>query len=542
VNVVDSWPDDPRNLLPSFTNYGFDLGTFEQWSIRHDRAPWSLLIKNDPLAEGGKAMFFEEWDLGVCIVSPNFTAVAGSSYEARFYRPGGVSSCKAIVIAGSTPTDINIPLGHDHLAEVSVSSSAGYVTTQIDLTPFAGQVIRVGFFGGNLQADYAKVFAPLTSPDTQAPVITLIGSNPLEAYKGATFTDPRATVSDNVDAMRTITGSGSVDTGTVGFYTLTYTATDAAGNLALPVTRTVNVVIDPAADEDGDGLTNAQELTLGTNPYQRDSDGDGVNDPVEIADGTNPNDGSSYNNLNKGLVAYYPFNGNANDESGSGNHCAVVNATLAPDRLGSANSAYHFNGISSLSQGSYLTTSSHNNLPTEKSDLTVNLWASVQQPIEGDWRVIFANKQLDSFQLGLGTDLYNTKRIQYHSSSGYPQISTDQLVWNDSQWYMITLTLKDGLVSFFRDGEKLASFNLTSYGYGNYAQGDSLNLTFGGRQDPPATLDHPWLGNLDGIRIYNRALSNAEVGQLYQNEAGTLDTDGDGLTDAWERGYGRYPW
>ncbi|NDB95355.1 MAG: DUF5011 domain-containing protein [Verrucomicrobia bacterium] len=299
-------------------------------------------------------------------------------------------------------------------------------------------------------------------------------------------------------------------------------------------------VLNPNGDEDGDGLTNGQELTLGTDPRNKDTDSDGVNDPVEIADGTNPNDPSSYSRLNKGLVAYYPFNGNANDESGSGNHCAVVNATLAPDRFGHPNSAYHFNGISSLSQGSYLTTSSHNNLPTGKSDLTVNLWASVQQPIEGDWRVIFANKQFDNFQLGLGTDLYNTKRIQYHSSSAYPQISTDQLVWNDSQWYMITLTLKDGLVSFFRDGEMLASFNLTSYGYGNYGSGDSLNLTFGGRQDPPSTLDHPWLGNLDGIRIYNRALSNVEVGQLYQNEAGTLDTDGDGLTDAWERGYGRY--
>ena len=144
-------------------------------------------------------MFFEEWDLGVCVVSPNFTALAGSYYEARFYRPGNVSSCKAIVIAGSTPTDINIPLGHDHLAEVSVSSSTGYVTTQIDLTPFAGQVIRVGFFGGNLRADYAKVFSSLTLPDTQAPVITLIGADPMEIFKGASFTDPGATVTDNVD-------------------------------------------------------------------------------------------------------------------------------------------------------------------------------------------------------------------------------------------------------------------------------------------------------------------------------------------------------
>ena len=119
-------------------------------------------------------------------------------------------------------------------------------------------------------------------PDTQAPLITLTGANPLEIYKGATFTDPGAMVTDNKDATRSITGSGTVNTATVGIYTLTYTATDAAGNLALPVTRTVNVVLDPTADEDGDGLTNGTEISGGTNPYQRDSDGDGVNDPVEI--------------------------------------------------------------------------------------------------------------------------------------------------------------------------------------------------------------------------------------------------------------------
>jgi hypothetical protein len=48
--------------------------------------------------------------------------------------------------------------------------------------------------------------------------------------------------------------------------------------------------------------------------------------------------------LNDGLVAYYPFNGNANDESGNGNHGTVHGATLTADRFGNANSAYKFNG------------------------------------------------------------------------------------------------------------------------------------------------------------------------------------------------------
>ncbi|NBT49194.1 MAG: DUF5011 domain-containing protein, partial [Actinobacteria bacterium] len=124
--------------------------------------------------------------------------------------------------------------------------------------------------------------------DTQSPVINLVGANPMDIYKGSAFTDPGATVTDNVDAARTITGSGSVDTATVGIYTLTYTATDAAGNLALPVTRTVNVVLDPSGDEDGDGISNSVELARSMNPYLRDTDGDGYFDGLEVYRGSDP--------------------------------------------------------------------------------------------------------------------------------------------------------------------------------------------------------------------------------------------------------------
>ena len=47
-------------------------------------------------------------------------------------------------------------------------------------------------------------------------------------------------------------------------------------------------------------------------------------------------------NLNQGLVAYYPFNGNGNDESGNGNHGTVYGATLTKDRFGNSESAYSF--------------------------------------------------------------------------------------------------------------------------------------------------------------------------------------------------------
>ena len=48
--------------------------------------------------------------------------------------------------------------------------------------------------------------------------------------------------------------------------------------------------------------------------------------------------------IDDGLVAYYPFDGDANDESGNGNHSTVNSAVLTTDRNGNQNNAYYFNG------------------------------------------------------------------------------------------------------------------------------------------------------------------------------------------------------
>ncbi|TGO02752.1 hypothetical protein PN36_19595 [Candidatus Thiomargarita nelsonii] len=54
--------------------------------------------------------------------------------------------------------------------------------------------------------------------------------------------------------------------------------------------------------------------------------------------------------LSDGLVAYYPFNGNAQDESGNGHHGTVYGAILVNDRFENIDSAYHFDGINDFIQ------------------------------------------------------------------------------------------------------------------------------------------------------------------------------------------------
>src|SRR3989304_3136484 len=93
------------------------------------------------------------------------------------------------------------------------------------------------------QAALRAIGAPpgVTPPDTTPPVITVNGANPVNINVGDAYVDAGATATDNVDKVVTVVTSGSVNTAIAGQYTLTYNARDAAGNAAIPKTRTVNV-------------------------------------------------------------------------------------------------------------------------------------------------------------------------------------------------------------------------------------------------------------------------------------------------------------
>ena len=84
-----------------------------------------------------------------------------------------------------------------------------------------------------------------TPKDTIAPVITLIGNTPLTHSIDTSYDDEGATANDATDGNVDVTMTGSVDSTIVNSYTLTYTATDTAGNKSTS-TRIVNVIDDVA--------------------------------------------------------------------------------------------------------------------------------------------------------------------------------------------------------------------------------------------------------------------------------------------------------
>jgi uncharacterized repeat protein (TIGR01451 family) len=78
--------------------------------------------------------------------------------------------------------------------------------------------------------------------DTTAPTIALNGASSMTVECHTGFTDPGATATDGCAGSFAATPSGTVDANTPGSYTITYTASDPAGNAGTPVSRTVNVV------------------------------------------------------------------------------------------------------------------------------------------------------------------------------------------------------------------------------------------------------------------------------------------------------------
>lgn len=147
----------------------------------------------------------------------------------------------AITIAhGSTYTDAGATAVDDTDGDITGNIS---VTGSVDTNVLGAHVLSydVSDAAGNAATTVTRT---VTVTDQAIPSITLNGTQSVTHEAGDTYTDAGATASDAVDGDLTgsISVSGSVDSATPGSYTLNYDVSDAAGNAAVTVTRTVNVV------------------------------------------------------------------------------------------------------------------------------------------------------------------------------------------------------------------------------------------------------------------------------------------------------------
>ncbi|MDB9724174.1 DUF5011 domain-containing protein, partial [Polaribacter sp.] len=136
----------------------------------------------------------------------------------------------------ATSNGISYTLNNDNIKFVSHGVYSVSIDSAKDLYGIDGGNIGSG---ENLVSSYEYLIT-----DNEIPIITLLGNNPVSIEVGATYADAGATALDNVDGNITpsIVVVNPVDTAIVGAYTITYNVSDVAGNAAVEVTRTVNVV------------------------------------------------------------------------------------------------------------------------------------------------------------------------------------------------------------------------------------------------------------------------------------------------------------
>jgi formylglycine-generating enzyme required for sulfatase activity len=244
-----------------------------------------------------------------------------------------------------------------------------------------------------------------------------------------------------------------------------------------------------------------------------DADGDGVNNYREAYDGTDPFDNKSFNPLSVGLVANYPFDGNAKDESGfnlDGRLEGVIQPAI--DKFNKSSSALKFDGSPAAVKIDHVI------LNIGQDAFSISSWficndvnLSPQTIFNTDPHtgigVSYVHPHLNGARFGwaigrVGEWIYSNPGVNLSESIG---------VWY--HWILV----KDGTsYKFYIDGVLASEKNVLESE--NFDQQVSLILGSVGSNNfyGYETVK----GSIDETRIYNRALSAAEVSQLYSEESG----------------------
>ena len=226
------------------------------------------------------------------------------------------------------------------------------------------------------------------------------------------------------------------------------------------------------------------------------------------------------NPLNKGLVAYYPLNGNANDASGNGNNGNITNITWVTDRFGSMGQAAQFGGCGnesvihvpnnpSLQFKSGFSFSAF--IKTASSSGAMNGFGSCDPGVGGG---ILFSKDFDfgngmvffSWNYPSNTE-YNFTNENYQGENKF--LIRSRTDADDKEWVHIAITLDSTNLRIYKNGKLLSDSIIT----------DPLDFSKANRKDlfigRFANKWYPYGGIMDDIRFYNRGLSSSEVQQLY---------------------------
>jgi Concanavalin A-like lectin/glucanases superfamily len=213
----------------------------------------------------------------------------------------------------------------------------------------------------------------------------------------------------------------------------------------------------------------------------------------------------------QGLLAYYPFNGNANDASGKDNNGIVYDAaTLTSDRFGKSNSAYYFTGGAHIGIPELF--------PDTVSAFTFAAWVMKDTMDYETHEIIY--KGLDQGEAALGITRQTNGTVL-----GFG-VNIETGFYGDQNWYFVNVPdtlrakiyyflvgryIKGGKVDLLINGQLMGSSIVPDLPLAKWPT-HSYSAIGTHTQFPTTTY---WNGVIDDIRVYNQALSDEEVQSLY---------------------------
>jgi len=212
------------------------------------------------------------------------------------------------------------------------------------------------------------------------------------------------------------------------------------------------------------------------------------------------------------LLAHYNFNGNANDVSGNGHHGTVYNATLTTDRFNNANKAYYFDG-----NGDYIDIGDWQ----MGGEMSICVWvkhAGFSGSVNNWARVFhFGNSMayddwwLDAIYLAneyIYTHAYFS--IVGDNSGDWNQVYATN-IFSDSEWIFVTCVVQGTTMKIYKNSS-LANSKTDAHEPASKLRSHQ----YLGYKGP--TGSDCWLsGSIDDLKIYGRALTDAEIASLYSD-------------------------
>ncbi len=208
-----------------------------------------------------------------------------------------------------------------------------------------------------------------------------------------------------------------------------------------------------------------------------------------------------------GLVGWWPFTGNANDISGNGNNGTVNGPTLTADRFGNANQAYRFNNLNDV------ISFSNTNPPLSNNQKTISTW--IKLPFQFNYSSLALVKHGTPYSNGFDVAIdqnnsaYGINNYAVVFIAGSASIS---FIANQAElggWTNLVSTYDGTNIRIYMNGVLKAS-----QGYNGSLNCNNGIVNFGLWDNP--TAPNVQVRELDDIGIWNRALTQQEVTNLYQ--------------------------